>query len=75
MPNHLKIDEVTTRIDHAIGIPLGLVAALKATTAWGREFILPGIFFPRPDQLDGTRDDLGDGDGLYDLIARVASPR
>jgi hypothetical protein len=31
-----KIEEVTTRVDHAMGIPLVSVAALKPTTAWGR---------------------------------------
>ena len=36
MPTEAKIDEVTTRIDHAVGIPSAPTAALKATTACGR---------------------------------------
>ena len=33
---HELIDEVTTRIDQAVGKPSGPTAALKATTACGR---------------------------------------
>src|SRR5258706_13312739 len=35
-PADLKMDEVTIRIDHAVGIPSEPVVALKATTACGR---------------------------------------
>ena len=36
LPTDAKIEEVTTRIDHAVGIPSAPATALKATTACGR---------------------------------------
>jgi hypothetical protein len=37
------------------------------------ELVLAGILFARPDQLDRTLDNFGDGDGLLDLVVRVTA--
>ena len=60
MPTEAKIDEVTTRIDHAVGIPSAPTAALKRDHRVRTELVLAGILFARPDKLHRALHRFGD---------------
>ena len=73
LPTDAKIDEVTTRIDHAVGMPSAPTRGLEGDHRVRTEFVLAGVLFARPDKLHRPLHRFGDGDGLLDLVVGVAA--
>ena len=67
-----RIDEVTTRIDHAVGSSRQAGRGLESDNSMRAEFVLARIFLAGPHQFYGLPARLlGDCNRLNDLIARV----